>query len=322
MPEKNAKKNIIDVAKEQVSGFSVFYNRFFMKITIAGKAKSTIKNYERYLAHIALYFKKIPTNLTTEEIEQYLFFLKTNKISVSDTFFKLTICALKFVFKMEGRDDLAVRLPVIRRGKKLPVVLSKIEVINMINKTPTFKHRLLIALLYGCGLRCGEIGNIHIKDIDLHRNMLHVRQGKGNKDRYLPLGNYLINTLKLYFENYKPKGFLFKTNNRNQLEQKLDKSISKRSILSAVKASATKAGIIKNVNTHTLRHTYATHLLEDGLDILSIRDLMGHSEIETTMIYLNIVQPHLRLKFSPIDNLTGVKIIHGIQCSLNFETEE
>lgn len=316
------KKTTVEEAIEQVPGFHPFFERFRMKISIAGKSESTVVNYGRHLAHVALFCKQIPTELSIDQIDSFLYHIKKKYVNPSETFFKLTVGALKFVFKMEGLDEKFIKLPSIKSSKKLPVVLSKNEVINMLNKPALLKHRLLIAILYGCGLRCAEVKNLLVRDIDLQRNTLHVREGKGKKDRYLPLGNFLQNTLKLYIETYKPIGSLFNTRTKNNFEIKFNKTISRRGIQWAVKEAAKKAGIIKSVTTHTLRHTYATHLLEDGLDILSIRDLMGHANIYTTMIYLHIVQPHTHLKFSPIDNLTGVKIIHGIQCSLNFETEE
>ncbi len=189
-----------------------------------------------------------------------------------------------------------VELPQLTRDKKLPVVLSKQEVKALLIAPVLLKHRLLLAMTYGCGLRCAEVRNLKVKDVDLDRGMVHVRQGKGRKDRYVPLGQMLKRGMLQYLEAEQPKQYLFTgKDSRSQLSQK--------GVQWVVKEARKKAKILKPLSVHTLRHSYATHLLEDGLDILSIKDLLGHEAIETTLIYLHIAQVKPLISHSPLDTL-------------------
>jgi site-specific recombinase XerD len=204
-----------------------------------------------------------------------------------------------------------LKLPPIKRQNALPVVLSKDEVYAMIEHAPLLKHKILIGLIYGCGLRCFEVRNIRLRDLDFDRAQLHVTQGKGKKPRYLPLSHHLIRGLKKYIEAEKPKDWLFngqavsRTNDdtSTSLSTDLDGRYSQRGVQWVIKQTVKRAGIKKRVTTHTLRHTYATHLLEDGLDIITIKELLGHAKIETTLIYLHVAQLDPKRKFSPLDTL-------------------
>ncbi len=310
--------SFVNQACEQVPGFSVLLQRFKQKISITGKATSTFINYSRHLAQISLHYERLPTLLSIAEIEDYLYHIQQKFLSPSDTYFKHTIFSLRFVFRMEGLPERGIKLPVIKYRKQLPVVLSKNEMVGMLNKPKLLKHRVLIALLYGCGLRCFEARNVKLNDLDFDRSMLHVRQGKGKKDRYVPLGSYLISTLKLYIETYNPQVWLFNGKSLSSSGREFDKRFSQRGVQWAVTRAAKIAGITKNINVHTLRHTFATHLLEDGMDILSIKEMLGHARIENTLIYLHIAHYTKKTKFSPIDNLEGVEISRAVQCRLDF----
>lgn len=261
----------------------------------SGRSESTLKNYSCHIAQIALHFNCLPTELQDDQIEDYLHGLLRNS-TPSESYFKHTVYGLRFIFRLEGLNDKRIALPSIKKEKKLPIVLSREEVKSMIKCATLLKHRLLVGLLYGCGLRCGEVRSIQLKDIDLHRGMLLVRQGKGNKDRYVPLGKLLMRGIATYIEAENPQTFLFNGND-------FDSRYSQKGVQWAVKELCKKAGIIKDVTVHTLRHTYATHLLEDGLDIVSIKDLLGHAEIETTMVYLHVAQSGRKKPFSPLDTL-------------------
>ena len=167
------------------------------------------------------------------------------------------------------------------------------------------KHRILIGLLYSCGLRCFEARNVQLSDLDFERAALHVRQGKGAKDRYvhIPLSQHLIRGLKYYIQTEKPKQWLFNGQPQGRSGGDFDGRYSQRGVQSAITQATKKAGITKEVSVHTLRHTYATHLLEDGLGILTIKDLLGHQSIDTTMIYLHVAQSGKTKAFSPLDTL-------------------
>lgn len=189
--------------------------------------------------------------------------------------------------------DKRIELPTIKRSKKLPVVLSQEEVRRLLKAPKLLKHRVLIALLYGCGLRCFEVRNLKIADLDFDRKVLHVKDGKGKKDRYVPLADILIRGLKAYLEAEQPIEWLFNSKDqeiKGRVGGDFDSRYSQRGVQWAVNEAKKKAGIAKPMNVHTLRHTFATHLLEEGLDILTIKDLLGHECIDTTMIYLHVAQ--------------------------------
>lgn len=192
-----------------------------------------------------------------------------------------------------------VFLPRLQFPKKLPVVLSPMEVRKLLKASDLLKHRLILALLYGCGLRRFELINIKLPDIDLERKMLHIREGKGRKDRYVPLGNHLVRGIQSYLKADPPYVWLFngKTND-GKLQQ-----FSETGVQWVIKESAKKAGIKKHVTSHVLRHTYATHLLEMGMDIMTLKDLLGHSDIKTTLVYLHIAQLGRDKAFCPLDKL-------------------
>lgn len=240
---------------------------------------------------MALHFDCLPTELDEDQIKDYLYLLQQQHNTPSLTYFKHTIYGLRMLFKIYGIKPSEVGLPPIKKSKKLPVVLSKAEMWRMLQAPDLLKHKILIGLLYGCGLRCFEARNVRLKDLDYDRRMLHVYQGKGSKDRYVPLSEHLIRGLKKYISAEKPVDWLF--NGQPQGDRSggdFDPRYSQRGVQWAVSQAAQKASIAKDVSVHTLRHTYATHLLEDGTDIMTLKDLLGHTCIATTMMYLHIAQ--------------------------------
>ena len=243
-------------------------------------------------------------NWTPKSIQDYLYELQHRSQTPSQTYFKHTVFSLRFLLKSEGLAYDYLMLPEIRKEMKLPVVLSKAEIWRMLVVTRLLKHKILLGLLYGCGLRCFEVRNVRLRDLDFDRKLLHVVQGKGRKDRYLPLSEHLIRGIKTYIEAEKPKDWLF--NGKPEADRSggdFDSRYSQRGVQWAVKQSAGNAGIPKDVHVHTLRHTFATHLLEDGLDIMTVKDLMGHGRIQTTMLYLHVARSNPQRAFSPLDTL-------------------
>ena len=229
----------------------------------------------------------------------YLQYLKHSHQTPSESYFKHTVYGLRFAYRVMGIAGHNISLPSIERPKKLPVVLSQAG-IKLLLKTPRLlKHRLIIALLYGCGLRRFELLNIKLQDVDLDRGMLHVRQGKGRKDRYVPIGGVLTNGLRTYIESERPYIWLFNgKDNAGQLKQ-----FSTAGVRWVLKEASKQSGITKHVTSHVLRHTYATHLLEMGLDIMTLKGLLGHVDIHTTLIYLHVAQLDKERGFDPIDRL-------------------
>lgn len=313
------KTTMVQNACSKVAGFPEFFKRFQQNMSVAGKAESTIKNYGLSLANVALHFNRLPINLNIEELESYLYYVKKHSPNASDTFFKHTVFSLRFIFKMTGQTENLIRLPALKREYKLPVVLSKPEMVKMLNHPKELKHRVMIGLLYGCGLRCFELSNLKIADIDFDRLLVHVRQGKGKKDRYVPLGDSFAREVKAYIKIYCPDTWLLNSVYHKNIKGGVVCRYNNRSIQHQVKVAAKAAGILKRVSPHSLRHTFATHLLEDGLDILSIKDLLGHVKLQTTLIYLHVAQFTNKRKFSPIENLEGVRIVQGRQLLFDFK---
>lgn len=268
-----------------------------------GRSKSTFNNYIRQVAKISLHYGIVAIKLTQDQVEDYLYHLKSLSKSPSESTFKHTIHGLRFMLKQYDLPYSYLKLPKLPRQKQLPVVLSKEEVYSMLEHCTLLKHKILIGLLYGCGLRCFEVRNIRLRDLDFDRYQLHITQGKGKKPRYVPLSKHIIRGLKSYISAEKPKDWLFNGQPIGRAGGDLDSRYSQRGVQWVIKQSTKRAGINKRVTTHTLRHTYATHLLEDGLDIMSIKELMGHARIETTLVYLHAAQLDAKRKFSPLDTL-------------------
>ena len=255
------------------------------------------------MATISLYFKKLPTELDPEQVQDYLYYLQKKSKTPSQTYFKHTVYGLRFLLKSEGLPYDFLRLPSIKHEKKLPVVLSKQEVWAMLQSAQLLKHKILIGLLYGCGLRCMEVRSVRLQDLDFDRKQLKVVQGKGRKDRYVPLSEHLIRGLIKYITAEKPKEYLFNGQPNGRAGGDFDSRYSQRGVQWAVQQVAKAAGIKKEVHTHTMRHSFATHLLEDGMDIITLKGLLGHENIETTLEYLQIAQLQSQRIFSPLDTL-------------------
>ena len=293
---KEQEATLVQRACAKVVGFKALHKKLEKKIIVSGKSISTLNNYMRCISHVALYFNCLPTDLDMEQIEEYLLWVKKKNTTASESFFKHTVYGLRFLFRCEGLDDRAIKLPPLKRDNKLPVVLGRNEMKALLKAPTLLKHRVLIGLLYGCGLRCMEARSLMIKDVDFERNMIHVRQSKGRKDRYVPIGLNLSRGLKTYLEAECPSKWLFNGKDHHE-------AFSQKGVQWVVREAAKKTEIKKHVTVHTLRHTYATHLLEDGLDIVSIKELLGHAHIQTTMIYLHVAQPGRQAPFSPLDKL-------------------
>ncbi|WP_373739020.1 tyrosine-type recombinase/integrase [Kaistella sp.] len=216
-------------ASSEVNGFSELIQRFERNISIQGKSPRTFDNYSRHVAALALHFGKIPTELDPEDIKDYLFELQQRSKTPSQTYFKHTVYGLRFLLKAEGLPYSFLHLPAIPKVKKLPTILSRQEVWRMLQTAQLLKHKLLIGLIYGCGLRCMEVGNIELHHLDFDRQMLHVVQGKGQKDRYIPLSEHLIRGLKTFISVENPTQYLFNGNQNRNIEE-IDASTTLRDL--------------------------------------------------------------------------------------------
>jgi len=260
---------------------------------------STLKNYARSLAKMALHFNCDPTTLSLEKVEDYLLYLK-EKEAPSQSYFKHTIYGLRFAFRLQGKEALALKLPQLKRHKDLPVVLSQQEIKRLIASPKYLKHKLMLATLYGCGLRLSELQKLELKDLDFDRMQIHIRNSKYGKSRYVVMSSLLKRGLKKYIQSVAPIKYVFNGNQRDNSEAV---SISSRGIQWVVRESTKTADIKKKVTTHTLRHSFATHLLEMGLDLVSIKEQLGHESVLTTMIYLKVARLNRTRAFSPLDKL-------------------
>ena len=267
---------------------------------INGKSESTLRNYKRCLSHLTLHYEKNPLNIEKEAIDDYLFHCKNLDKTPSESFFKHTIFGLRAAYKVVGMTEIRVALPQIKRQNDLPIILSRKEVKALIKAPKFLKHRLVIGFLYGCGLRNYELCNLEQKNLDFDRKTVFIKKQKGNRDRYVPLCDMLIKGLKKYLESENPYRWVF---NSQVTDVGKPLQFTQRGVQWCIAEAKSKLGIKKKVTAHIFRHTYATHLLEDGLDIVSIKELLGHARIETTLIYLHVANLEKKQKFSPLETL-------------------
>jgi site-specific recombinase XerD len=282
-------------AKTIVPGFREAFSRFEERIVLDQCSKSMLTNYGRNLAHLALHFGCVPHLVQVDEINAYLYRLTVHD-ALSTSFFKQTVFGLRYWFRLFGMNDKALQMPVIKKTETLPTVLSKEECKQIFAASKNLKHRFLLAFAYAGGLRMNELRMLKLADIDLQRMQIHIRQGKGKKDRYVILSKLIADRLQIYLEQAKPRVFLFEGQTPGEV-------MGERSIQYVINEAVKKTNIQKQVSMHTLRHSYATHLLEDGVDIYSIQRLLGHSDIRTTIVYLHVAQVIPKVAHSPLDSL-------------------
>lgn len=271
------------------------YQDLLRKIRLNGQSESTLRNYGRCIAKLALYFGCSPLEIPDEQINDYLLLLRDRQ-NPSLSYFKHTVYGLRYAFRLVGREDRAIRLPSIKRIKDLPSVLSRQECRRLFCAPKLLKHRILLCLSYSGGLRISELVKLKLSDIDFDRMQIHIRQSKYNKDRYVPLSTYIAQGLQKYLEAYQPKTWVFNA-------KKPGFPLTLKAVQWVVRTYTKEAGIAKKVSLHTLRHSYATHLLEDGLDLYSIQKLLGHAHISTTMVYLHVAKTLPQRAHSPFDTL-------------------
>lgn len=258
-----------------------------------------ITNYSRSIAAIALHFNRVPHTISVDEINSYLYRM-TQEGTPSMSYFKQAVYGLRHWFKLFDMEDKAIQMPSIKKEETLPVVLSKQECKELFKAPRWLKHRYLLAFAYGGGLRMSELRLLKISDVDLDRQLIHIRCGKGKKDRYVTLSNYLAKTFTHYLQEVKPQVYLFEG-------QSPSEPMGERSIQYVINEALQKTTIKKQVSMHTLRHSFATHLLEDGVNIQSIQKALGHSDMRTTMVYLHVAQLKPNLAHSPLDSLYNIK---------------
>lgn len=257
-------------------------------------SESTLTTYSEALKSFLVFYREKPiADITNEDVIVYNneYILKNN---LSISYQNQTINSIKLFFKIIHDSKIVIEeLHRPKNAKRLPNVLSKEETFQLIDLTTNLKHKTLLALIYSPGLRISEAINMKITDIDSQRMLIHVKNAKGKKDRYTILSTKVLGLLREYYTVYKPKTYLF--------EGQYGEQYSSRSAQSVLQQSAKKAGITKEISLHTLRHSFATHLLESGTDLRYIQDLLEHSSPKTTMIYTHVTSTSLKKIINPFD---------------------
>ena len=261
----------------------------------------TTRNYLRVVADFARYFGKSPDKLGPNELRTYQAYLLQDRKLTPGTVVNW-VAALRFFFvKTLKRHQFREFLPYPQDRRRLPTVLSREEVSRLINAAGTLFRRTLLMTLYGTGMRRAELAHLKVSDIDSQRMIIRVVAGKGGKDRDLPLSPALLEILREYWRWRKPRLYLFPTRTCSRSH---DQPISDKTVWIACSEAARQAGISKRVTPHTLRHSWATHLLEAGTDLRTIQVLLGHGDLETTAQYLHLSQRHLHAVTNPLDSLS------------------
>jgi len=271
---------------------------FEQKLILQRYSLNSIRNYKSAVkSFLETAEKKFshPNELNEEMIEKYVLWkVQKHKVGVSHQ--RMIIASIDKFYKSLYNRKLDIKhLYPSRKSHSLPNYLTKEEVRKLIAKVENIKHRCIIKLLYGSGLRLSELLHLKVSDIDSKSMIIHIRKSKGNKDRVVMLSNSLLQELRIYFKKHKPNDFLF--------EGQTGGIYSAKSVQMVVKKAASKAGIKKQVTPHTLRHSFATHLLESGTDVRFIQELLGHNSIKTTEIYTHITNISKSKIKSPLDSL-------------------
>jgi site-specific recombinase XerD len=261
----------------------------------------TTRKYLKVVTDFARHFGKSPDQLGPNELRTYqAYLLQERKLTPGSAV--NCVAALRFFFvKTLRRPHYREFLPYPKDRRRLPTVLSLAEVSRLINAAGTLFRRTLLITLYGTGMRRAELARLKVSDIDSQRMIIRVVAGKGGKDRDLPLSPALLENLREYWRWRKPRLYLFPT---RTCRRRLDQPISDKTVWMVCSEAARRAGISKRVTPHTLRHSWATHLLEAGTDLRTIQVLLGHGDLETTAQYLHLSQRHLQAVANPLDSLS------------------
>jgi integrase/recombinase XerD len=275
--------------------------RMIEDMTVRGFTEETRNDYVRRVRAFAAFIRRSPDTATAEDLRRFQ--LHQRQSGMQPPSINNSVSALRFFFMVTlDRPDLARRLTVVREPRRLPVVLSVEEVTLLLQSAPGAKYKAALGTAYGAGLRVSEVVALKVGDIDSERMLLRVEQGKGCKDRHAMLSPQLLELLREWWAEGRrrgvllPRGWLFP--GRNPIE-----SLSTRQLNRAVHAAAEAAGIKKRVSMHTLRHSFATHLLEQDTDIRVIQVLLGHAKLDTTALYTRVATTTIRSVTSPLDRL-------------------
>jgi integrase/recombinase XerD len=269
--------------------------RMIEDMTIRKFAPKTQHDYLQRVKNFAAFLGRSPDTASFEDARRYQLHLTMSGVGVPTV--NQTVSTLRFFFKVTlGRSDIVNHTQFVREPRKLPVVLSPEEVARLLGAAPGLKYKAALSVAYGAGLRVSEVVALKVSDIDSKRMVIRVEQGKGRKDRYVMLSPHLLELLRAWWKATRPQGWLFPGRDRVQ-------PMTTRQLNRACHAAAQMAKINKRVSLHTLRHSFATHLLEQNIDIRVIQVLLGHAKLDTTALYARVATKTIRQVMSPLDHI-------------------
>lgn len=288
--------NLAEVARIESKKHLELPSGFIQKLELKRYSTSTLKVYSMALLELLSYYPNITApEISNEQIKEFLY-EKIKQENISQSAHNQLINAIKFYYEQVlGRPKMFYDIERPRTEKKLPLVFSCSEIQRILASCENLKHQCILYVIYSSGLRLGELTNLKIEDIDSDRMLLWVRNSKGKKDRSTLLSQKTLQTLRTYYKKYHPRNYLFEGQNGGKY--------STRSVQSILKQALKKAGIKKQGSVHTLRHSFATHLLEQGVDLRYIQSLLGHASTKTTEIYTHVSTKVLSNIVSPLDRL-------------------
>jgi integrase/recombinase XerD len=270
--------------------------RMEQDMRIRNYSERTVRTYTDWISTLARHFGRAPDRLGPDDLRRWQVYLKEEKHASWSSFNQAT-SALRFFYRTTlSRDWGDERIPFAKRERKLPTVLSRREVERFLWQVRNLKHRTVLTTMYASGLRVSEALSLQVNDIDSARMVLNIRQGKGKKDRTGLLPEMLLNMLRAYWEEYRPRLWLFEGQDHTA-------PLTPTAVQKVCAPAALRAGLAKRVTTHTMRHCFATHLLEAGTDLPTIQHLLGHSSLKTTAQYLHVASKALQRTQSPLDLL-------------------
>jgi len=270
--------------------------KFHNEMQLRGLSPRTVESYTAAVIGLSKFYNRSPEKISEEEIKQYLLYLiNTRNLAVSTC--NLAVAAFKFFFKnVVGNIDLTLEIPYQKRPKRLPVILNHEELGRLFSMTPNPKHRLMMMTAYASGVRSSELVRLKLEDVDSHEMTIRVNSGKGQKDRLTVLSQRLLHELRDYYKVYRPQKWLFYGGNVNT-------HINKSTAARVFKQAKKRAHIQKAGGIHTLRHSFATHMLEYGIDLRRLQMMLGHSNLSTTAVYLHLATDFVKNLFSPFDKM-------------------
>lgn len=273
---------------------------FVQQLKLKTYSPSTIRTYRNEFMQLLQLLKNKPVNdLTPKDLKRYLVYCY-EKLGLTENTLHSRINAIKFYYEQVlKRDKFFWEIPRPKKPQQLPGVLNKEDVALIINAVDHLKQKTILMLTYGCGLRVSEVVSITISDIDSRRMILHIRNGKGKKDRIVSISPTILVMLRAYYKEYNPKKWMFEG-------QGAGDHYSVRSIQTVLQLAKKKVGILKPGGMHSLRHSFATHLLDKGIDVVMIQKLLGHNDLKTTLRYLHVTNKDLSKILSPIEGISGL----------------